>query len=66
MVTNGSEQRYLSPQELSQYLGLSIVTIYGWTSQHKIPFVKLGRLVRFDVAEINAWMQTQKIEPYGN
>ncbi|MBU1809086.1 MAG: helix-turn-helix domain-containing protein [Candidatus Omnitrophica bacterium] len=62
----GSEQRYLSPQELSQYLGIATQTIYEWTSQKKIPFIKLGRLVKFDVAEIDAWMKTQRVEPYNN
>ena len=61
-----TEQRYLSPLELSLYLGMSIQTIYEWTSQKKIPFIKLGRLVKFDKQEIDEWMQTQKIEPYNN
>ena len=61
-----TEQRYLSPQELSQYLNLSIQTIYEWTSQKKIPYIKLGRLVRFDRLEIDELMRTKRIEPYNN
>ena len=57
-----TEQRYLSPQELSQYLNLSIQTIYEWTSQKKIPYIKLGRLVKFDQQEIDEWVKMQKIE----
>ena len=62
----GSEQRYLSPQGLSQYLNLSIQTVYEWTSQKKIPYIKLGRLVRFDRLEIDELMRTKRIEPYNN
>ena len=59
-----SEQRYLSPQELSQYLGIAIQTVYEWTSQKRVPYIKMGRLVRFDRLEIDELMRTKKIEPY--
>ena len=62
----GTEQRYLSPQELSKYLGIAIQTVYEWTSQKKVPYIKMGRLVKFDQREIDTWMQTQKVEPYNN
>ena len=62
----GTEQRYFSPQELSQYLGIARQTVYEWTSQKKVPFIKLGRLVKFDQREIEEWMKTQRIEPYAN
>jgi DNA binding domain, excisionase family len=61
-----TEQRYFSPQELSQYLGIAIQTVYEWTSQKKVPYIKLGRLVKFDQREIDNWMKTQRIEPYAN
>ena len=57
-----NEQRYLSPQELSHYLGIAIQTVYEWTSQKKIPYIKLGRLVKFDQQEIDEWVKMQKIE----
>ena len=56
-------QRYLSPQELAEYLGLSVQTIYEWTSQKKIPYIKLGRLVKFDITEIDVWIKSHKVEP---
>jgi hypothetical protein len=30
-------------------------------ARRKIPFVKIGRLVRFDLAEIEAWIKEQKV-----
>ena len=59
-------RRYFSPRELSQYLGIAIQTIYEWTSQKKVPYIKLGRLVKFDQREIDEWMKMQRIEPYGS
>ncbi|MDP2924160.1 MAG: helix-turn-helix domain-containing protein [Candidatus Omnitrophota bacterium] len=58
------EKRYLSPKELSEYLGVSINTIYGWVSQKKIPYKKLGRLVRFSVEEIDEWVKQNSVATY--
>ena len=33
--------------------------------QRRIPFVKIGRLVRFDLAAIEAWLALQRVEPVG-
>lgn len=60
------EKRYVGPLELSVYLGLSLQTIYEWTSQKKIPFIKLGRLVKFDIMDVDKWMLSQRIKPYEN
>lgn len=49
-------QRLINAQELSKLLGLSVNTIYPWVSQRKIPFVKCGRLTRFDLQAIDEWI----------
>ena len=36
-------ERLLDLREAAKELGLSIYTLRSWTSQRKIPFVKLGR-----------------------
>lgn len=50
-------KQYLSVKELSQYMGISIHTIYLWIQLKKIPYVKLGKLVRFNLTEINSWLK---------
>lgn len=62
----GSERRYLSPKELSQYLGIATQTVYEWVSQKKIAYIKMGRLVRFDQQEIDELLKMKKVEPYNN
>ena len=57
-------KRYLSPKELSEYLGISIQTIYEWTSQRRIPFIKVKRLVKFDIMVVDDWMKSQVVKPY--
>lgn len=56
------EKRYINPVELSQYLGISKETVRSWTWQRKIPWHKVGRLVKFDLREIDSWMQENRVE----
>ncbi len=47
--------RLLKPREVADLLGISLHTLYGWTSAKKVPFRKVGRLLRFDAREIELW-----------
>ena len=52
-------KKYLKIDELSEYLGeVKVNTIYSWISQKKIPFTKIGRLVRFDIGKIDEWIKS--------
>ena len=54
-------QKLLSPKELSLVLGISINTIYGYTSKKLIPYFRIGRVVRFDLNKINLWLKQRSI-----
>ena len=49
--------------ELANKLGVSVSGVYTWVSQEKIPFVKIGRLVRFDANDIDKWLEEKKVKP---
>ena len=60
------EQTYyqiITIQEASQYTGLAVKTLYTMVSQRRIPHVKVGRLLRFDVGLLNQWLQEQTVMP---
>ena len=42
-------------------MNISIETVYAWTSQKRIPYIKMGRLVRFNVDEVTKWLERQKV-----
>ena len=50
-------------EELSQLLQVSKGTLYNWIYRRKIPFIKVGRLVRFDRAEIAKYLDGCRIGP---
>lgn len=43
-----SHQSLLTIRELSQELKISIKTIYYWVGRSDIPFIKIGRHIRFN------------------
>lgn len=55
--------RLLTIEELSDRLGISKGSLYNMTSKHSIPFVKVGKRIRFDEAEIDRWLEAQKLGP---
>lgn len=50
--------RWLSVQEIAQYLGISKETIYRWVESGKIPAHKIGKQWKFQVSEVNSWIKS--------
>lgn len=50
------ENQLLTIEQLSKYLSVPELTIRDWVYKRKIPFKKLGRLVRFDPPDIQKWL----------
>ena len=62
----GFQKQYLSAKELSQYMGISIHTVYLWIQLKKIPYYKVnGKIVRFKLGEVEEWLKTQHVKPFG-
>ena len=57
-------QKFLSKRQVAALLGLSTYTIDAWVSQKReIPFIRMGRRVMFDVRDIQAWLEKNKVNP---
>ena len=56
-------QRLLSVREVAHYTGLSPHTLYTMVSQRRIPYVKVGRLTKFDVVLLDAWLKQHTVMP---
>lgn len=58
-----TDRRLMDVNELSAYMGVSVNTLYGWVSMRKIPYIKAGRLLRFDPQDIESWIADNKRQP---
>ena len=55
------EKRFLSIKQLAEYLGIAEGTVYVWVCHRKIPYVKVGRLVKFDMRKIEEWIEARTV-----
>ncbi len=53
-------QRYVDIKRVSEYTSLPTATLYEWASQGKIPSIKIGRRVLFDLQDIDKVMARLK------
>lgn len=51
---------YMTAEEVAKYLNLEIKTIRNWTSEKKIPSVKLGGAVRYQKERIDTWIKSKE------
>lgn len=51
----------LTVKDLATCLQVKEKTIYAWTSQGKIPCVKVNGVIRFDTRAIEQWLQTCQV-----
>jgi excisionase family DNA binding protein len=53
-------ERWHSLEEIAEHLGVSQDTIHRWIRTKQMPAHKVGRLWKFDVAEVNDWVKSGK------
>lgn len=57
------DHKWISIEELSEYLGISAVTIRSWIRSGKdIPAVRIGCQWRFRIEEIDEWIESGRSE----
>ena len=49
--------RWLSVDEIAEYLGISKDTVYTWVTNKDMPGHKAGRLWKFKTSEIDEWIR---------
>jgi excisionase family DNA binding protein len=63
MDDKGRHKRLTDIEGASAYTGLSVHTIYTMVSQRRIPHVKLGKRVMFDLNLLDRWIEQNTIMP---
>ena len=56
------KRRLIDIEEAAHYLGLKKSTLYSWAWSRKIPSVKMGRRLLFDLKDLDEMIELQKRE----
>jgi excisionase family DNA binding protein len=51
------DDRWLSVDEIGDYLGVKRDTVYKWISERGMPAHKIGRLWKFKKDEVDGWVR---------
>jgi len=56
------EKRLLNIAEAGEWLGLSESFLYKLVESDSIPCIRIGRVIRFDIKELEAWLREDEEE----
>ncbi len=62
VLNNAIGRRLLNVREAAQYLGLEVDSVYKKTGLREVPYVKVGRALRFDVKALERFIEQHPIE----
>lgn len=60
------ERKFLAAEQVSELTGIPVSTLAQWRyRKHGFPYLRIGRLVRYDAADVEAYLQCCRIEVRG-
>lgn len=60
------KKRWLTPDDMAQYIGSTVKSVYTLKSTRKIPLqciIKRGKSLLFDAIEVDKWLDSLRCEP---
>jgi len=60
---NNRNRAFFTPDEIANFLSVSKTTIYRLANKRKLPFHKIGGVLRFRREEIEKYLEAGRIEP---
>ena len=58
MANINDVERWLSLEEISKHVGCSKDTIRAWIKKDTIPYHQVGRMYKFKISEVDAWIES--------
>ena len=62
VFNKGVGKRLLNVREAAEYLGLQVDTLYKKSRLRELPYVKVGRALRFDLKALERFVEQHTIE----
>lgn len=56
------EKRFIGIHELAEYIDISSNTLRYWVWRKEIPYLKIGKLLKFDIMKINQWLKEKEVK----
>ena len=53
----GAEERWVGVEDVAAHLGVAKDSVYRWIEERGLPAHRVGRLFRFKLSEIDAWVR---------
>ena len=63
MKRNERMKGLVSAEIAAGFLGIRLCTIYEWVAQERVPHIRLGRALRFDLNRLKRWVAERAVEP---
>ena len=51
-------ERWISLEEIAKHVGCSKDTIRAWIKKGTIPYHKVGRMYKFKISDVDAWIES--------
>jgi DNA binding domain, excisionase family len=57
-MSNNEVEKWVNLKDVQSYLGVGRETILQWIAKRKMPAHKIGRLWKFKISELDAWVHS--------
>jgi Helix-turn-helix domain len=54
------QRHWMTKQMLADHFGVCLSTIDNWRREAGLPEHRIGKVLRFDLLEVEAWVETQR------
>lgn len=61
LAASANKGRLMDIDAVADLLGVQVRHVRRLVAERRIPFIKWGRLLRFDPAEIEAWIESARV-----
>lgn len=57
-INNSKPEPWVGTKEICEHLGVKIETVRKWIKAEKIPCHRVGKLWKFKISEVDAWVMS--------
>ncbi len=62
-LAKGGDGALMDIETLAVRLGVSVRFVRRLVAERRMPFLKIGKFIRFDPADVDAWIESRRVGP---